>query len=137
MATKGSVSQSLKEVGFPGIPEDQVETTSPTTNELGKDKDEEEDFFDRTDLSYEAHVRVFNCSDSVDAKEWGDLSSKFLNGAVPTKLKDPTFFMKLKEETSFTKEGTYLVAVQWAECKRIGIVDPYLTGDLGNEPNTK
>ena len=114
----GSFDQALVEVGFPGVKEE-IQETSPTTQELTKK--EETAFFARTEFEYKTFVKVFNCLDTKESEELAELTSKFMNTKPPRKVGEAPGYMRLKEESTFTKDGSYLVAVRWAECRRIKV----------------
>jgi hypothetical protein len=118
---QGSFDKSLIEVGFPGVP-DEVQETSPTTNELTRK--EEAAFFARTEFEYTTFVRVFNCGDTKEAQELADLTTKFMNVKPPKKVGDPPGYLRLKEESTFTKDGFYLVALRWAEFRKVKVPEP-------------
>ena len=118
---KGSFDQALLEVGFPGVKDD-IQETSPTTHELTRK--EEAAYFARTEFEYVTFVKVFNCGDTKEAQELADLTTKFMNVKPPKKVGDPPGYLRLKEESTFTKEGFYVVALRWAECRKVKVPEP-------------
>jgi len=120
---KASLDDSIREVGFPGIPEDQIVETSPTTSELGKDKKDDDNFFERTDFEYKTQFKVYNGSNDVQAQEYAELTDKFLNAKKPKKVGDPPCYIRLKEESAFTKDGDYMIAIKWTVCTAKAVKD--------------
>ncbi len=121
----GGFTKKLLEVGFPGSEED-VEITSPSTTELGKDEKDQEEIFDRTEMICSgAGITVFDGQDQSQATRYGDLKLKFLNAKKPKKPTDPPAYVCTKEETTFTKDGLYLIAVHWSIYSCIAIKDTF------------
>ena len=117
---QGSIDKSLVEVGFPGVSDD-IQETSPTTQELTQK--EEAAYFARSEFKYKVFVKVFNCGDTKESEELAQLNTNFMNVKPPKKVGDPPGFLRLKEESTFTKEGFYLVALRWAEFERVKVLE--------------
>ncbi len=132
---KGDFNKAILEVGFPGAEVEEV--SAPVSAELGKDTSDDDAIFDRTEVvCSDAGVRVFDCQDPVQAKDWAELEVKFQNVKKPKKPSDPPAYVRTKTVDTFTKDGMYLVAVHWVVYTCIAVKDTF-EGEVTDEPKPK